>query len=72
MAIEYPERYELCLQDELQPKIGSGFRTLDVKIGRKWVYLKTIHKTPELVFKKKIPIRVWKQLSKHKTTRKIK
>lgn len=69
--MEYPERYELFLQDELQPKIGSGYRTVDVKVGRKWVFIKTIHDVPELIGKKRISIRLWKQILKHKTTKKL-
>ena len=34
-------RYWLLLHDEL-PRIGSGFRHVDVSIGRKWVHIKSV------------------------------
>ena len=43
---------------------GSGYRIVEVSIGRKWVHLKTIAVDAHYALKGKVSIKEWKQLER--------
>lgn len=43
---------------------GSGYRTVQVAKGRKWVHLTTVHFNKDLVSKGKMPIKEWSILER--------
>lgn len=43
---------------------GSGYRVVEVSIGRKWVHLKTVALDARHVLKGKVSIKEWKQLER--------
>lgn len=61
--------YSVHLQDEM-PRIGSGRRTVVVKVGRKWVYVRNNTNDPLLIRKCKIKLNQWNTIVKNKFTQK--
>ena len=59
---KFGTRYDIVLNDEA-PRIGSGFRTVYVKEGRKWAVMTSHDGDPEdkesRVIKKRFPLKVW-------------
>ena len=59
---KFGPRYNIILGDEA-PRIGSGFRTVYVKEGRKWAVMTSHEGDPEdkesRVVKKRFPLKVW-------------
>lgn len=47
--------------DEGQPKIGSGWRLVEVKKGYKWVYVKETNGGHS---RKRFPIKVWETIER--------
>ena len=70
MAIDYNERYQIYITNQSK-RIGAGYRIVDVKVGRKWVYLKTVHDNESLVDKQKITMRAWQEILKYPQTKKL-
>ena len=70
MAIDYNERYQIYITNQSN-RIGCGVRLVDVKVGRKWVYLKTIHENESLVSKQKISMKKWNEILKYPQTKKL-
>ena len=58
-------RYDIVLNDEA-PRIGSGFRTVYVKEGRKWATMTSHEGDPDnkesRVVKKKFRLKVWHEI----------
>ena len=48
------------VSDELAPACGCGYRTVEAKIGRKWVYV--VEHIPFFRPKKKISLKTWNAL----------
>jgi len=62
--------YQVHLWDEL-PRIGSGFRLVVVKEGRKWVYVRSYSPVeyPKYQKKQKIHKKIWEKIKMNKSTR---
>ena len=62
---KYGTRYDIVLNDEA-PRIGSGFRTVYVKEGRKWATMTSHEGDPDnkesRVVKKKLRLKVWHEI----------
>ena len=61
---KYGNRYDIMLKDEA-PKIGSGFRIVYVKEGRKWAHITSHPGDPhekEGKTTKKLTLKAWKNL----------